>query len=293
MQISLRVGRQNRPWMGFQLEFTRRGNLQSEYITLLLSSSCLNDTINQLLTLYFLWKVVAYDFGIKHNILRRLSSYGCQITVVPSTFPASEAVKMNPDGILFSNGPGDPSAVPYAVETVKELLGKAPVYGICMGHQLLGQALGGTTFKMKFGHHGGNHPVRNNRTGQVEISAQVCSKVFQLFCLIAHWISLDYKHAYNWGFIVLSLNIQNYNVIFGRTITMRLTLRHYLEAWKWHMWISMMEAVRVYLTRRWMSCLSSTILKPPLDLTTLITVTYLSFVSQTLVKVACWKTKGN
>uniref|UniRef100_A0A1J3CRW5 Carbamoyl phosphate synthase small chain, chloroplastic n=1 Tax=Noccaea caerulescens TaxID=107243 RepID=A0A1J3CRW5_NOCCA len=118
------------------------------------------------------FKVIAYDFGIKQNILRRLSSYGCQITVVPSTFPASEALKMNPDGILFSNGPGDPSAVPYAVETVKELLGKVPVYGICMGHQLLGQALGGNTFKMKFGHHGGNHPVRNNRTGQVEISAQ-------------------------------------------------------------------------------------------------------------------------
>ncbi|KAG2312903.1 hypothetical protein Bca52824_024460 [Brassica carinata] len=118
------------------------------------------------------YRVIAYDFGIKHNILRRLSSYGCRITVVPSTFPASEALKMNPDGILFSNGPGDPSAVPYAVETVKELLGKAPVYGICMGHQLLGQALGGKTFKMKFGHHGGNHPVRNNRTGQVEISAQ-------------------------------------------------------------------------------------------------------------------------
>ncbi|XP_018452421.1 carbamoyl-phosphate synthase small chain, chloroplastic-like isoform X2 [Raphanus sativus] len=118
------------------------------------------------------YRVIAYDFGIKHNILRRLSSYGCQITVVPSTFPASEALKMNPDGILFSNGPGDPSAVPYAVETVKELLGKAPVYGICMGHQLLGQALGGKTYKMKFGHHGGNHPVRNNRTGQVEISAQ-------------------------------------------------------------------------------------------------------------------------
>ncbi|KAG2321511.1 hypothetical protein Bca4012_057403 [Brassica carinata] len=118
------------------------------------------------------YRVIAYDFGIKHNILRRLSSYGCQITVVPSTFPASEALKMNPDGILFSNGPGDPSAVPYAVETVKELLGKVPVYGICMGHQLLGQALGGKTYKMKFGHHGGNHPVRNNRTGQVEISAQ-------------------------------------------------------------------------------------------------------------------------
>jgi carbamoyl-phosphate synthase small subunit len=103
------------------------------------------------------------------------ASYGCEITVVPSTWPAAEALKMKPDGILFSNGPGDPSAVPYAVETVKELLGKVPVYGICMGHQLLGQALGGKTFKMKFGHHGGNHPVRNNRTGHVEISAQVCS----------------------------------------------------------------------------------------------------------------------
>ncbi|EFH38516.1 hypothetical protein ARALYDRAFT_920999 [Arabidopsis lyrata subsp. lyrata] len=117
-------------------------------------------------------RVIAYDFGIKQNILRRLASYGCEITVVPSTWPAAEALKMNPDGILFSNGPGDPSAVPYAVETVKELLGKVPVYGICMGHQLLGQALGGKTYKMKFGHHGGNHPVCNNRTGHVEISAQ-------------------------------------------------------------------------------------------------------------------------
>ncbi|KAL3021026.1 hypothetical protein AAZX31_05G176000 [Glycine max] len=116
--------------------------------------------------------VVAYDFGIKHNILRRLASYGCKITVVPSTWPASETLKMKPEGVLFSNGPGDPSAVPYAVETVKNILGKVPVFGICMGHQLLGQALGGKTFKMKFGHHGGNHPVRNLRTGQVEISAQ-------------------------------------------------------------------------------------------------------------------------
>ncbi|CAN1230630.1 Carbamoyl-phosphate synthase small chain, chloroplastic [Linum perenne] len=116
--------------------------------------------------------VVAYDFGIKHNILRRLASYGCKITVVPSNWPASETLKMNPDGVLFSNGPGDPSAVPYAVETVKNILGKAPVFGICMGHQLLGQALGGKTFKMKFGHHGGNHPVRNIRANRVEISAQ-------------------------------------------------------------------------------------------------------------------------
>ncbi|XP_057496988.1 carbamoyl-phosphate synthase small chain, chloroplastic [Actinidia eriantha] len=116
--------------------------------------------------------VIAYDFGIKQNILRRLASYGCKITVVPSTWPASKTLKMKPDGVVFSNGPGDPSAVPYAVETVEEIIGKVPVFGICMGHQLLGQALGGKTFKMKFGHHGGNHPVRNLRSGSVEISAQ-------------------------------------------------------------------------------------------------------------------------
>ncbi|KAK3211532.1 hypothetical protein Dsin_016238 [Dipteronia sinensis] len=120
------------------------------------------------------YRVIAYDIWIKHNILRHLASYGCKITVVPSTLPASETLKMKPDGVLFSNGPGDPSTVPYAVETVKEILGKVPVFGICMGHQLLGQALGSKTFKMKFGHHGGNHPVRNIRNGRVEISAQVC-----------------------------------------------------------------------------------------------------------------------
>ncbi|GAQ81155.1 Multifunctional pyrimidine synthesis protein CAD [Klebsormidium nitens] len=118
------------------------------------------------------YSVVAYDFGVKHNILRRLTSYGCRITVVPSTTPAEEVLAMNPEGVLFSNGPGDPSAVPYAVENVKGLLGQVPVFGICMGHQLLGQAFGGTTFKMKFGHHGGNHPVRQVATGRVEISAQ-------------------------------------------------------------------------------------------------------------------------
>ncbi|KAJ3686795.1 hypothetical protein LUZ61_015959 [Rhynchospora tenuis] len=116
--------------------------------------------------------VVAYDFGIKHNILRRLASYGCKITVVPSTWPASETLKLKPDGVLFSNGPGDPAAVPYAVETVEGIIGKVPVFGICMGHQLIGQALGGKTFKMKFGHHGGNHPVCDLRNGHVDISAQ-------------------------------------------------------------------------------------------------------------------------
>ncbi|CAM6084716.1 unnamed protein product [Calypogeia fissa] len=118
------------------------------------------------------FRVVAYDYGCKANILKRLTSYGCKITVVPSSFPSSEVLKMKPDGVLFSNGPGDPSAVPYAVESVKDLVGQVPVFGICMGHQLLGQALGGVTFKMKFGHHGGNHPVRHLPTGRIDISAQ-------------------------------------------------------------------------------------------------------------------------
>mmetsp|Transcript_24984 Transcript_24984/g.62362 ORF Transcript_24984/g.62362 Transcript_24984/m.62362 type:complete len:435 (-) Transcript_24984:533-1837(-) len=117
------------------------------------------------------YHVVAYDFGIKHNIMRRLVSFGCRVTVVPAATPAAEVMAMNPDGVLFSNGPGDPSAVPYAVAAAKEILGQVPVFGICMGHQVLGQAFGGTTFKMKFGHHGGNHPVRGP-SGQVEISAQ-------------------------------------------------------------------------------------------------------------------------
>jgi len=116
--------------------------------------------------------VVAYDFGVKHNILRRLASYGAKVTVVPSTTPASEVMALNPDGVFLSNGPGDPSAVPYAVENVKELLGQRPMFGICMGHQVLGQALGASTFKLKFGHHGGNHPIRRSASGTIEISSQ-------------------------------------------------------------------------------------------------------------------------
>ena len=118
------------------------------------------------------FNVVCFDFGIKNNIMRRLSSFGCELTVVPANYSAEDVMKLNPDGILFSNGPGDPSAAPYAVENCKKLLGKVPVFGICMGHQVLGQAFGGKTFKMKFGHHGGNHPLRNEFTQAVEISAQ-------------------------------------------------------------------------------------------------------------------------
>jgi carbamoyl-phosphate synthase small subunit len=118
------------------------------------------------------FKVVAYDYGIKHNILRRLASFGCDITVVPADYPADKVLAMDPDGVFFSNGPGDPSAVPYAVENAKAILGQKPVFGICMGHQVLGQAFGAKTFKLKFGHHGGNHPLRYTPTGRIEISAQ-------------------------------------------------------------------------------------------------------------------------
>ena len=118
------------------------------------------------------FKVVAYDFGIKRNILRRLASHGSSITVVPATTSAEEVLKLQPEGIFLSNGPGDPSAVPYAVAACSTLLGRLPMFGICMGHQVLGQALGGRTYKMKFGHHAGNHPIRHLTDGRVEISAQ-------------------------------------------------------------------------------------------------------------------------
>ena len=118
------------------------------------------------------FKVVCYDYGIKLNILRRLASYGCELTVVPADYPAADVLAMNPDGVFFSNGPGDPSAVPYAVESAKAIVGKKPVFGICMGHQVHGQAFGASTFKLPFGHHGGNHPIRFEPDGRIEISAQ-------------------------------------------------------------------------------------------------------------------------
>ena len=118
------------------------------------------------------FSVVAYDYGIKRNILRRLVSYGCSVTVVPAGFSADRTLAMHPDGVFLSNGPGDPAAVKEAVTTIRELLGKVPIFGICLGHQLLGLALGGTTYKLKFGHRGGNHPVKNLHTQAIEITSQ-------------------------------------------------------------------------------------------------------------------------
>ncbi|GGA57997.1 carbamoyl-phosphate synthase small chain [Edaphobacter acidisoli] len=116
--------------------------------------------------------VVAYDFGIKENILRMLTRENCRVTVVPAMTPAKDVLALNPDGVFFSNGPGDPEPLEYAQENIRQLQGKAPMFGICLGHQLFGIALGGKTYKLKFGHHGGNHPIMNHRTGQVEITAQ-------------------------------------------------------------------------------------------------------------------------
>jgi carbamoyl-phosphate synthase small subunit len=116
--------------------------------------------------------VVAYDFGIKENILRMLTREGCRVTVVPAKTPAADVLAMQPDGVFFSNGPGDPEPLSYAIENVKALQGKAPLFGICLGHQIFGLALGGKTYKLKFGHHGGNHPILNHQTGKVEITAQ-------------------------------------------------------------------------------------------------------------------------
>jgi carbamoyl-phosphate synthase small subunit len=118
------------------------------------------------------FKVVAYDFGMKTNIGRMLAAAGCDVTVVPATTSAEDTLALKPDGVFLSNGPGDPEAVPYLVEAVRDLMTKVPVFGICLGHQIIGLAAGGRTYKLPFGHHGANHPVRDLATGRVEITSQ-------------------------------------------------------------------------------------------------------------------------
>jgi carbamoyl-phosphate synthase small subunit len=117
-------------------------------------------------------KVVTPDYGIKYNILRSLARGGCQILVLPASATPADILALRPDGLFLSNGPGDPAAVTYAISTVRGLLGELPIFGICLGHQLLGLAMGGTTFKLKFGHRGGNQPVKDLRSGKVEITSQ-------------------------------------------------------------------------------------------------------------------------
>jgi len=118
------------------------------------------------------YKVVAYDFGIKQNILRLLVDHGCEVTVVPAQTSAADVLAMKPHGVFLSNGPGDPEPIGYAIENIRKLIGRVPIFGICLGHQLCGLALGGRTYKLKFGHHGSNHPVKNLLTEKVEITAQ-------------------------------------------------------------------------------------------------------------------------
>src|SRR3989339_43233 len=118
------------------------------------------------------YKVVLIDCGAKHNIMRELAKRGCKVTVVPAKTTSDDILAMEPDGIMLSNGPGDPAAVTYVIETVRHLIGKTPIFGICLGHQMLGQALGGKTYKLKFGHRGANHPVKNLQTKKIEITCQ-------------------------------------------------------------------------------------------------------------------------
>jgi carbamoyl-phosphate synthase small subunit len=138
--------------------------------------------------------VVALDYGIKKNILRELAGVGCRVTVVSAAASPERILELKPDGLFLSNGPGDPEPVKYAAATVKALLGQVPVFGICLGHQILGLALGGRTYKLKFGHHGGNHPVKDLATGRVEITSQNHGFVVDLDSLTAAGQKVEVTH---------------------------------------------------------------------------------------------------
>ena len=118
------------------------------------------------------FRVIAWDYGIRRNMLENLVRVGCDVTVVPAATSATDVLAMNPDGVFLSNGPGDPEPLEYAVKNIRALFGKVPLFGICLGHQLMGRAFGGKTYKLKFGHHGANHPVKNLKTGRIEITSQ-------------------------------------------------------------------------------------------------------------------------
>ncbi|MFA4843975.1 MAG: glutamine-hydrolyzing carbamoyl-phosphate synthase small subunit [Candidatus Margulisiibacteriota bacterium] len=147
------------PYVWNETSFARTSNIQPQ-------------TSKQMANPNYQYKVAAYDYGIKFNILRNLQLIGAEITVYPADYPAEKILKTDPDGIFLSNGPADPAAVTYAIENIKKLIGKKPIFGICLGHQLLGLALGGKTYKLKFGHHGGNQPVMDLKTRKVDITAQ-------------------------------------------------------------------------------------------------------------------------
>ena len=140
------------------------------------------------------YRIVAYDFGIKKNILRHLASYGANVTVVPADTTSAEVLAMKPNGIFLSNGPGDPAGLPYAVEAVRELIESGvPIFGICLGHQLIGRALGADTHKLKFGHHGGNHPVQHLSSGKVLITSQNHNYYVTTGDLNADEVEITYK----------------------------------------------------------------------------------------------------
>ena len=143
------------------------------------------------------FRVIAFDSGIKQNILRCLAGLGCDVEVMPADTTAAAVLERKPDGIFLSNGPGDPEAVPYLVETVRGLIGKAPIFGICLGNQILGLAFGGSTYKLKFGHHGGNHPVKDLVTGRVEITAQ------------NHGFAIDPRSVENAGLVETHVNLND------------------------------------------------------------------------------------